>query len=451
MFGACCASPLAVTVAAAVGARLPAAWRLAARSMGRLRTRSAGVVTAIAVTGGVALALSTVVVTEVGAGDQLVGEAAYHGLPALPDDAVVVRTEAWSDDGSPVPPEEAVASPVVRERVLDLFPDAEVGRLRAAVAGTAPGDGDPPRVPTGTVLVTRFVVADPAILDAIGLSDGDRDALRSTGALVVDTSTFALTLPVDGPSPTTTPVPEGPVPVAVDRGEAIDAAVRRDLPATRGGDVQVLVTEERAERAGLQIVEVGEVVRTGRPIDEADQGALERLSSSDQRSSTFLAAGEAADVGSTTSPVHVETFVDWDWIDTDPALGPTAVQAIIVLAALALTLVVVAVGLGLSAVESRDDRDVLIAVGAKPVTLRRMAGVRAVLLTATGALLAVPTGLLPAVVVLQAASDAALRVPWLAVGALVVVVPVVAGVAAWATSAAIQRVRPPHASSLAVD
>ena len=43
--------------------------------------------------------------------------------------------------------------------------------------------------------------------------------------------------------------------------------------------------------------------------------------------------------------------------------------------ALALTLVVVGVGLGLSAVESRDDRDVLIAVGAKPVTLRRMAGV----------------------------------------------------------------------------
>ena len=42
---------------------------------------------------------------------------------------------------------------------------------------------------------------------------------------------------------------------------------------------------------------------------------------------------------------------------------------------------------------------------------------------------------------------------WLriAVAALVLVVPPVAGAAAWATSAVIQRVRPPHASSLATD
>ncbi len=167
--------------------------------------------------------------------------------------------------------------------------------------------------------------------------------------------------------------------------------------------------------------------------------------------SPFLAAGETVDVDPPSSPVHVDTFVDWDWVETDPVLGRSAVQGLIILGALVLTLVVVAIGLGLSAVESRDERDVLIALGAKPVTLRRMAGVRAVLLTATGVLLAVPTGLLPAVVVLRTASDADVRLPWLAVGALVVVVPAVAGLASWVTSAVIQRVRPPRASTLATD
>lgn len=451
MFGACCASPLAVTVAAGLGARLPASWRLAARSMGRLRTRSAGVVTAIAVTGAIALALSTVTVTEVGSRDQLEGAAAFHGLPALPADAVLLSAQAWRDDGSPVAPAEVVVSPTVSAAVRDLFPDAEVHPVRRAVAATAPDEVDPPPIPTDAVLVGELVVADPGVLDAIGLSDRDEAALRSTGALVVDTSLFSLAVPVDDPSPAETAVPEGPVDVAVDGAPEIEAAVRRDLPATRGGDTTpVLVTEERARRAGLQVVEAGELVRIGRPIGELDQGALEDLSAGSNATSSFLAAGEAVE-DPASSPVRLDTFVSWDWIDTDPDLGPAEVQALIVLVALALTLVVVAVGLGLSAVESRDDRDVLIAVGAKPVTLRRMAGVRAVLLTATGTVLAVPVGLLPAVVVLQAASDAPLRLPWLAVGTLVLVVPAMAGVAAWATSAVIQRVRPPHASSLAVD
>ncbi|MDQ3311025.1 MAG: hypothetical protein M3517_02800 [Actinomycetota bacterium] len=40
----------------------------------------------------------------------------------------------------------------------------------------------------------------------------------------------------------------------------------------------------------------------------------------------------------------------------------------------------------------------LVAVGAKPVTMGRMAGVKAVVLTVTGGVLAVPTGLVPDVI-----------------------------------------------------
>ncbi len=135
MFGACCASPLAVSAAASVGARLPASWRLAARSMGRLRTRSAGVVTAIAVTGGVALALSTVVVTEVGNRDRLAGDAAFHGLPSSPrrcgrsGPTRGATTGHRSLQGSAEVPARSSAG------VRDLFPDARSDPLRHAGGG----------------------------------------------------------------------------------------------------------------------------------------------------------------------------------------------------------------------------------------------------------------------------------------------------------------------------
>ncbi|MEJ7561068.1 MAG: hypothetical protein WKF45_00910 [Ilumatobacteraceae bacterium] len=67
------------------------------------------------------------------------------------------------------------------------------------------------------------------------------------------------------------------------------------------------------------------------------------------------------------------------------------VQVAIAAVATLLVLIVVAIGLSLAATESRDERDVLVAVGARPVTMSRMAGVKAVVLTMTGGVLAVPT------------------------------------------------------------
>jgi len=42
-------------------------------------------------------------------------------------------------------------------------------------------------------------------------------------------------------------------------------------------------------------------------------------------------------------------------------------------------------------------------------------------------------------------------VPWLAIAGLVVAVPIVAGLAAWAVSSLAQRARPVHMSTLAFD
>ncbi len=127
-------------------------------------------------------------------------------------------------------------------------------------------------------------------------------------------------------------------------------------------------------------------------------------------------------------------------------------DAIAVSAALLLTLLVVAIGLSLAAAESRDERDVLLAVGATPRTMRGVAATKATVLTVGAALLAVPTGFLPVAAVLGAApDDNQITFPWLTAVGLVVVVPVAAGVAALLTSALAQRVRPVHMSTLTED
>ena len=100
--------------------------------------------------------------------------------------------------------------------------------------------------------------------------------------------------------------------------------------------------------------------------------------------------------------------------------------------ALLFTLLIVAVGLALSAAESRDEREVLVAVGARPSTLRRVAGQKAAMLALAGTTLSVPTGLIPVVMVLrsvrQTPGELPLDIPWLVIGMLVASVPLVAGV-----------------------
>ena len=100
-----------------------------------------------------------------------------------------------------------------------------------------------------------------------------------------------------------------------------------------------------------------------------------------------------------------------------------------------LTLLVVAIGLSLAATESRDERDVLVAVGAKPRTLRGLAGTKAVVLTVGAAFLAIPTGFIPVAAVITAADGGdRLAFPWLTALGLLVLVPALAGVAALCAS-----------------
>ena len=111
---------------------------------------------------------------------------------------------------------------------------------------------------------------------------------------------------------------------------------------------------------------------------------------------------------------------------------------------------VVAVGLSLAATESRDERDVLHAVGAPPRTLRRLAAAKAWVLTTGAAVIAVPAGYVTIFVVTKA-SDAHAPFPFAIAAALLFVIPAVTAGITLAVSAIAQRFRPVTYSTLATE
>jgi len=203
-----------------------------------------------------------------------------------------------------------------------------------------------------------------------------------------------------------------------------------------------MITEDAARRAGFEIVADGAFVRSDGSLTRTQQNELTDL---------FYGDGSSLGYHYRDVPLPGENS-PWNVsFQMDPAAQRSAlVQAVIVGAALLITLLVVAIGLSLAATESRDERDVLVAVGARPATMRRMAGAKASVITLTGIVLAIPTGMVPIAAVMQTLEEP-LYIPWLAIGALVFVLPVVAGLAAWGVSSIAQRARPVRMSNLAFE
>jgi hypothetical protein len=122
----------------------------------------------------------------------------------------------------------------------------------------------------------------------------------------------------------------------------------------------------------------------------------------------------------------------------------------IVGAMLLLTAGVVGVGMALWAAEGKDERDILVSIGASPRVLARVAAIKAGLLAFVGGVIAVPLGFGTLRLAIGAAGEET-RFPWLVVAGVVVVVPASIAVGALAGSAAVQRARPVRMSSLATD
>ena len=445
--GMCCASPIAVDLIGRVGARLRGSWRLAARSVARSRTRSAGVLTAIAVTGTAAIAITTAV-GSVAFGDE-------NDIPTIPRDTVVLTAIRYdytppngaADDSTSTAGIEDYTSPVVTvvpldddvvTRVTRVVPDAAI-RPRRVVLPDWPAD-------QGEALPASILVADETTRELLGLSGRDADAFDRAG--VLDTSAW-----YDGSDIGSTPQ-EYQVTVPTASGAVtLDVVRPQDRFASRAGEWGWVITEELAAEFGLEVVDAGLVLRAPTELTRNQRDALGDIQNGlweSQNTGAFVEPGDVPPGAAVDDFIAVEQRVNYE---STPVTFPRALlDAIALSAALLLTLMVVAIGLSLAATESRDERDVLLAVGATPRTMRGVAATKATVLSVGAAVLAIPTGFLPVAAVLTTApDDGRIAFPWLTALGLLIVIPMVAGVAALLTSALAQRLRPVHMSTLAED
>jgi putative ABC transport system permease protein len=441
--GMCCASPIAVDLIGRVGARLSGSWRLAARSVARSRTRSAGVLTAIAVTGTAAIAITTAV-GSLAFGDE-------NDTPIVPRDTVVLTSIRL--DWTPPPgadPDEYIAPvadvvPLDDElvaRVTRVVPDAEISPRRVVVPDW-PVDlrqSTPPSLPP------TILVADDTIRELLGLSERDTEAFDRAG--VLDTSVWY-------PGPNTGPAPQDyTVTVPTASGErTVEVVFPKDRLGSRGGEWGGVITEDLAAELGLDVVDAGLVLRAPGELTRGQRDALGDIQNDlwqTENIDSFVEPGDDPAIEPSENYVSLEQRVTYESV---PITFPRALlDATALAAALLLTLMVVAIGLSLAATESRDERDVLLAVGATPRTMRSVAATKAVVLTAGAAVLAIPTGFLPVLAVLNAAPDEnQIAFPWLTALGLLIIIPTIAGVAALLTSATAQRLRPVHMSTLTED
>lgn len=121
--------------------------------------------------------------------------------------------------------------------------------------------------------------------------------------------------------------------------------------------------------------------------------------------------------------------------DGPPQIASSAIQSGVTVGAGLLSLLIVGVGLALLSAETRHDAAILVAVGASPRSRRSLAAARAAVLTALGALLAVPAGLLPiwglATSAETGAAAGGLSIPIVLIAVLVLGVPVIAATGAF--------------------
>jgi putative ABC transport system permease protein len=430
LLGACALAPAFAALLEPLAARVRGAARIAARSLARQRTRTGAVISAVCAAGALAVFAAGLVRANEAANDR------WHDFPELPAEVVLASRLELADPASirPLPPEKpGVAG--VKEALLvarkRTAPDATVARRLTSVL-----DGSR-RIPVrvageGTELSLRSgpneyagietaVVADTAVLDALEISGAARRVLAEDGIVVLGWA--------------------GDTDLLLAPGRAVRV---RNAASTHGvGRVSnLLVTPARARELGLAVATGAHLYRAPQPLTADVRGELDDLQYDNGPKFAMLST---ADIHGAPVPGP-----ELDLVWHEPRSGPSPFQVELLLAGIALVFSVLVVGasLALAAAEMRDERDVLTIAGSPPRTLARTAGVKALLLSAIGGVMAVPIGFLP-VIVFSIASDSSvpIRMPWPTVVLLVAAVPLVAFITARGASGAAQWLRPVRVST----
>ncbi|MDY7105574.1 MAG: ABC transporter permease [Actinomycetota bacterium] len=421
LFGACAVAPGYVSVLGPIADHTGGSRRLAARSLARQRTRTSAVVSAVGAAGALAVAASALVLAD------LAGEVPVGPLLAPTD---VLLHSSSVDGGQVRVPDDAITAVQTaiggESEVLTVRHVSAPGGLRGdwwrtgmSAGGLASSDQE-----SAQLVASQLTVVDATLHQAFDPGSAVLDALGTEGVVLLS----------DGPAGEATVEfrrydPDG---VEVMVGP-LEATVIPRPPAAPLGVAGVLVSEDRAAELGLVDASTSVIVRATEPL------------TAEQRSDVLARFGfgevhEATDDTVFTSPVM-----------HDPADSPDpfVVESLLTAGALTLSLFVVAANLALAAAETRDERDVLLVVGAAPRAMRRASGYKALLLTALGTLLAVPVGLLPATVIAATIEDLPLVVPWRVIGLLLVAVPLAAATIATGASGLALRLRPVTISTMA--
>ena len=436
--GMCCCSPLAIDTMSRASARVGRSCRFAGRSLGRTRTRSAAVVTAIAVTASLGAAATSLAMNiNLSSGRQ------------LPTDAIVLQPGVVIQDrGTDLTrPPAAPLDEGARDQLSAILPAATVHPRWIATwqqrGVERPIDGKVTVEGPVPVIHDRIVIADPAIIELYELNASERADLESTGALLLQPWFVEIDGRSTGQMVIETASTDIVVPFAM-RDHVREAIENPDTePDFEGiyGIDALMITEDTARRLGFDIVESGAIVRNDTPLTQDQRDALSRTFQGTALGEWYRDAAETATGAS-----------GW-WAFLEDGQGPVplaAIQGIVIAIVLALTLLVVAIGLALAATESRDERDILVAVGARPRTIRSLAGSKALIMTLTGVALAIPTGLIPTYAVTQAVDDP-FQLPWLALAGLLLAIPLIAGATSWAASTLTQHFRPVQMSNFSFD
>ena len=424
LFGSAAVAPAVVSLFDPMARRLRGSPLLALRSLGRQRARTGAVVAAVAAAASLAVAASaTLASTD------------PDGPGYLPGNLVLIESPSLSEPPEePLPtlvPGRAYPMPEPRPR-LGRVPDAEIGPVASLLPGARRVDL---QLPLG------FLVATPEVLDAFEVNPQTRRLLDDHGAVRPGGA--------DRSAPPVAPyAPYGAVAgPGGDEGTAqLLSLAEGAVPAPRSPygflNQTTLLNPSRAAPHLSGAADSVVALLAPQPLTRAQQSALSDLSANRQDAGLRLA----------TAPVPTpRSFlsIQYDW---PPAVAPLMVYVVLDGLALLFTGFVILVGMALAAAETREEVEVLTAVGAAPSTLRRLAATKAGLLAGAGVALALPTGLIPVWVVRNASNGSShFAVPWASLGLLVVVLPAAVALLALAGSTVRGRLRPVTASTMITD
>jgi hypothetical protein len=443
--GMCCLGPVIVSVFGPVGARSRGIFRLTARSLSRNRARSSAVVVAIAAFVAMGLTASTAYLTSHDWRTEW--EPADNVVAVWSTDCTGLTNmeQSSGDQIVQTPCTITKTSNEVQSAIDEIMEGAHRSALRWAVFDPAPYNPDMEgNYAPGETFEIRdpgaVMIADKPVLDSIGLSSRDHQTFDKIGAVWVvnpnlfDAPTFSY-LGFGSYFDATQRTLRITLVATTGKHELL-AHVVRDLPAHAAPGTTLLITEAKARELGLAIAEFGTIYVSDYKLAEWQQVEVRFVSSYD--------------------PVQPQLgYVSIEMASSAPGVSRATVETMISTGVLLVTLLIVAIGLSLMAAESKDERDVLVAMGASPRALGSLAALRAWLLTMCAVLLAIPIGLIPVSIVFNAVGAdnptyEGVVLPWRTIG-LLMCVPFVAYAATRLVTATTHRARPVTMSNFAFD